>query len=370
MGHTGARSVRPISQSIGSQVENEQQFMEQRIVYMASFAVFGALGNKSGAIGIADTVDEWAFQGAEMPDGTPANIYVDVTPHQYIYPCGFDGQTTRPTYQRTSPKQTCKVSIASAVVQVSDTSMGLRGVNYYSSLGNLSRVSTKSKLTIKGKRISKFAFNGDTDNGLRPNTIELFCNNVISLNIHTLASRSIEEINLSNMVRLKNVYVIHVKKTILPKTSTLKYLRISGITNSIVLENLPSLSEFYYDSITIDKLHTLIADETIKVNLQSFIEFIYATKPSKLTEISINNIGIFSEGRGWTNIPVEMLDWYADRGATFKGQIGIYEPKANIPSVTWNLKNKFLKAFGNVDDATSDDYHGLLLDYKKMDFDA
>jgi hypothetical protein len=34
------------------------------------------------------------------------------------------------------------------------------------------------------------------------------------------------------------------------------------------------------------------------------------------------------------------------------------------------LKNKFLAAFGNVDDATSDDYRGLLLDYKKKDFDA
>ena len=373
MGHLGARSVRPISQSIGSQVENEQQFMEQRVVYMASFAVFGALGNKSGAIGIADSVDEFAFQGSELPDGTPADFVFDVTPHQYIYPCGFDGQTTRPTYQRTSPKQTCKVTVAKGVVGNSDTSMGLRGVNYYSDLGDLGTMSITTSLIISGKRLTRVIVDF-TDYRVRPTSITINATNAKEVNIQS----PVKDLNLdlSELIRVSVIkFGWYISDVVYPQSSNLKEIFLSVHPSSLRLVNVPNLSKFYFiETWRYNGYKTIHIGENVGTNTNlSFKDFIYNVYKDQtrenLSEANKNRLqSIHVENIDWDNFDAEALAWLSERPTCeLYGRIGIVEGTNEYQTaVTWDLKNKFIKKFGDIDTGNGD----LTLEYRKRNFEA
>ena len=358
MGHTGARGVRPISQSIGSQVENEQQFMAQRLVYMASFAVFGSLGNGAGSIGLSDATDQFAFQGAPLPNGLPASFVFQVKPHQYIYPCAFNGQTTRPSYQRTSPNQTCALLVAENVSQVSDTSMGIRGINYYSEMGELKDKSITTPVNITGKRLKVLSVGESAEQVFRPSSIRITAPNVSLLTLHL----PMDELDMSQLIRLKEIVLGGIKKPMFPKSGVLTSVSLKGDVAEIVLDGQPNL--VVLDIANKAAIQKLVLD-TSKLATQALVEGIYTAQQANavLQNVSISSVD-------WTNVQVAILEWYADRGASFSGLIRIYDANVNQPSVTWTIKNKFLAAFGNVDDATSDDYRGLLLDYVKRPFDA
>ena len=371
MGHLGARSVRPISQSIGSQVENEQQFMEQRVVYMASFAVFGALGNKSGAIGLADTVDEFAFQGSEMPDGSPADFVFDVTPHQYIYPCGFDGQTSKPTYQRTSPKQTCKVTVAKGVVGNSDTSMGIRGVNYYSDLGNLTNMSILTAIIITGKRLIKIQATHNPSGLFKPNSIILNAPNITSLVIYKYGGNLIC-IDLSSLIRVKDITLGYdFNDARFPESSNLESVYLGVPCQDVTLQNVPNLRNFNYASDwQHSQIQNLYIGKNVATNTPNFMDIynlvnrIYSIKNNygiALKSVHIENID-------WDNFDAEALAWLADRPTCeLYGRIGIAEGTNEYQTaVTWDLKNKFIKKFGDVDSGNGN----LTLDYRKRNFEA
>lgn len=365
MGHLGARSVRPISQSIGSQVENEQQFMEQRVVYMASFAVFGALGNKSGAIGLADSVDEFAFQGAELPDGSPADFVFDVTPHQYIYPCGFDGQTTRPTYQRTSPKQTCKVTVAKGVVGTSDTSMGIRGINYYSDLGDFG-VSITTAFVISGKRLTRLA--NTSKQQFRPTSITINATNCTYVNIYAFGSSI--PIDYSKLIRAKTLGTGgYIGNVILPESSNLSAVSLAGSPTAIEINNVPNFKTLSFAVVTRQKNITkIVIGENVGTNtgfsIQKFVESVYSQQISatrKLQHIHVENMA-------WADVDVAMLDWLSERPTCeLYGRIGIAEGTNEYQTaVTWDLKNKLIKKFGDIDTGNGD----LTLEYRKRNFEA
>ena len=152
--------------------------MTQRLIYMASFAVFGALGNGVGSIGLADTTNQFAFQGAPLPNENPSSFVFNVKPHQYIYPCAFNGQTTRPSYQRTSPNQVCALMVAESVTKVSDTSMGIRGINLYSSMGEMNDKSITTSIEITGKRLREFSVSETQEQIFRPSSISITAPNI------------------------------------------------------------------------------------------------------------------------------------------------------------------------------------------------
>ena len=139
------------------------------------------------------------------------------------------------------------------------------------------------------------------------------------------------------------------------------------------MENLPNLNKVETTSNNNFKiLENFYIGENVGTlkgfSFQPLIEKIWNdvknTSNPNIKSIHVENIK-------WTDFSAEMLEWYCDiPTCEFKGEIIIKETNANRPAITWNLKNKFLKVFGNVDDAKSKDHRGLLLDYAKRPFDA
>lgn len=349
MGHTGARGVRPISQSIGSNVENEMQFMEQRVVYMASFAEFGSLGNGIGSIGITDATDQFAFRGSEMPDGSPATFTFTLTPHQYMYPCGFFGQTHKPSKQRTSPKQTCTITIASGVVGTPDAQMGIRGINYISDLGGFWNKSIAVDLIINGKRLTKFDATVYLVSGkqvFRPSSLKITANNVK----YFVYQRPKPHLDLSNLTRCTHINVLDSLGVDIPKSSKLEELHLDYAKNVIIdyAPNLKVLSALYPGIMTDFYIGANVGTNIEGFTVQPIVESIYSKQKSQsnppLQSIHVENVN-------WKDFDVEALSWFADRPTCeFKGTIAIKEDHPQgLPRVTWDLKNKFLKKFGNVD---------------------
>ena len=363
---SAARGVKPISQSIGAQLEYEQQFMEQRVVYMASFATYGDLGDGKGSIGINDTVDGLSFQAAPLRDGSPATITFTLTPHQYLYPCGFNGQTIKPSFQRTSPKQTCTLTIADNITSVSDTTMGIRGVNYYSDLGDLSTISTQSAISINGKRLTRFVCWYIPDQSFRPTTLALNTPNATTVELQLGANLSI--IDISQLTRLRRFVVGNyaIYQVITPETHTLSTLRIDNGTREIALQNVPNLKDIKIRGRALQHLH-IGSNVGTNTNLssQSVAQDIYDEQKSnrRIESIHIENVN-------WTDFDVNALSWYADiPTCEFKGTISIREDHPQgLPRVTWDLKNKFIKKFGAVDNKASTLFKGLALEYAKREF--
>lgn len=352
----GARSIRPITQSLGSQLQNELQYMNQRVIYMTSYAAFGAWGgDTTHSIGLSDANETFSFTPAAMPDGSASTYTFTITPHQYIYPSHYYGGTFTSTRQRTSPSQTCTFTIASGV-QGSDTGMGICGINYISNLGDFGNKSITSNLTINGKRLKIFE-TVTFSNRFAPDNINVQCPNVWYINLSTkrwVANQV--KINLKGLVRLKTINTSgYINVLELPESSNLKRVDYNNYIQDLIINIAPNLEYLSYQNGNsgLSRTTTFRIGSNVGTNVEGFtvqpiVEQVYSAQKSQsnpnLQSIHVENIN-------WTDFDVEALSWFADRPTCeFKGTIAIKEDgTAGVPRVTWDLKNKFIAKFGRVD---------------------
>lgn len=364
----GARNIDPITQSLGSQLQNELQYMNQRVIYMTSYAGFGAWGGDTvHSIGLSDANETFGFTPSSLPDGSGATYTFTVTPHQYIYPSYYNGQTFTQTHQRTSPKQTCTFTIAENVT-TSDSGMGICGVNYYSYLGDLGDKSITTSMKINGKRL--VSFYTSYNNNFRPSDITF---NTVSIKKVEMQHRGgVKRVDLSKLIRAYSITISGVITSVaFPQSSALKDVVSYNWFVDLVLNNTPNLERIYIPNVRHSQLKNVLIGSNVGTNtglsLQPIAEGIYTDQKS-LTTPNLQSIHI--ENIDWTDFDVEALSWYADiPTCEFKGTIAIKEDHPQgLPRVTWDLKNKFIAKFGVVDSKYDSLYRGLLLEYKKRDF--
>ena len=351
----GARNVDPITQSLGSQLQNELQYMNQRVIYMTSYAGFGAWGgDTTHSIGLSDANETFGFMPSSLPDGSGATYTFTVTPHQYIYPSYYNGQTFTQTHQRTSPSQTCTFTIAENVT-TSDSGMGICGVNYYSSLGDLSYISITKSVVVSGKRLVDFKAWGPWIKGeycFNPTTIEFKTSSLKDLDFAG-STNSSGVLDLGNCIRCKKIKVSSqlFDYIITPKSNVLREFQFGSFRSvyvSVDINEAHNLSTIYCNNRAAIK--SLNCHPKVGINtgndLQELVEGIYTTQKSsrKLESIHIENID-------WTDFPSEALEWYCDiPTCEFKGKISIKEDHPQgLPKITWDLKNKIIGKFGRVD---------------------
>lgn len=357
----GARNIDPITQSLGSQLQNELQYMNQRVIYMTSYAAFGAWGgDTTHSIGLGDANETFSFTPAAMPDGSGATYTFTITPHQYIYPSYYNGQTFTSTHQRTSPSQTCTFTIAENVT-TSDSGMGICGINYISDLGDMSRLSIATDLTIRGKRLVTFVAKGlwmSDEFVFRPTKIEILTQSLKNIELNGVTSL-MGEINFSMCIRCYSITASRTGITnyIIPETTNLSSLIVGShkATYTILLKNIPNINTVNF--LNVGNLKELHFNQKVGANVEGFtvqpiVESIYSAQKSQANP---NLQSIHVENVNWTDFDVEALSWFADRPTCeFKGTIAIKEDGVGgVPRVTWDLKNKFLKKFGNVDAKTN-----------------
>ena len=362
----GARNISPISQSLGSQLQNELQYMSQRLIYMASYAGFGSFGGQTSySIGLSDANDTFSFTPSANPDGSAATYTFNIQPHQYIYPSYNVGTTYTNTHKRISPSEVYSMTIAKNIIG-SDTGMGICGINYYKSIGNLGDISVVSgTLIISGKRLVEFYANPtklyDGQSAFRPKQLR-----VEALQLETFDIKGSNSINLnldlSKQSRLGKIDTTNtqVVKVVFPESTMLEEINLGAVTTELKIKNLPKLKTVNFEGY--DKLKSIVIGENVNVDTQNLFTILW-NKNTILNEAEVHNIN-------WSGVNSGLIRWLSDvKNPNITGTINILEPSTSTSNIDFELKNKIISVFGNVDDLDSDYSKGLKLIYNTIPLD-
>lgn len=346
---SGARGVRPITQSNGSLAECELEFIIRRLILMASYAAWGPFfDGKSGNLGISEATESFSMQAFHLPDSTTSlNDYTfNVVPHQYIYPTGMMGQTNIDPHVRVAPGETFALDLGSTTSN--DTGMSVMGINFYRSIGNLGDMSTTpaNTITIKGNRLTEFKaepskYYTDTDSGqqmpaFRPGAIVVAAKNIKMLSLKGCTGTT-GAVDCSQLVRLESVDARQTKLTdvTLPETGTLRSVYLPGTVQRVRIEKQPYLATLEIESY--DNLQLLISDGSSQVDTYQIAKDMKTAGAAPAT-VEFDNIS-------WTAVEASVLEYCALKGFVLRGTVTF-----TSSNLTFASKMKLLTAYGNIDD--------------------
>lgn len=365
---TGGRAVPPLTQSLGDQLESEKQYMKRRLVYAASYARWGDFEYATtGSVGLDDTAASFGFQGYPNPDGTTAAYAIDITPHQYIYPTANIGGNTIDPHVRLAPGETYHFNLGNVN---GDTGVAIFASNYYRSFGNVGNISCKadSTFTLQGKRLTSFTANpsifytdqetGEQVPAFRPQ--QFVIDNATGLNSINLngcvgirGSFDGSKLIRANTIKLSGTSFVEVT---LPESENLTTVQLPAKLTLLSIDNVPNLS-----SLTLDGYEYL---SSIKIgrNIGSFntysMVFGAYNANAPISTIKIENLN-------WPAASTNMLNWLTTiPNCNLAGEITMAETGVQS-TITFAMKIKILQKWGNVDDANSPEYAGLLMHYNK-----
>jgi hypothetical protein len=348
---SGARGVKPITQSMGSQLEAETQFMLRRVVYMASYAAWGNLydGGKTYNIGIADTAAAFSIQAFHLPpyESNDNNYTFNVKPHQYIYPTGMLGQTAVDPHVRVAPNQTFALNLGNT--ESNDTGMSVLGANYYRSFGNVGDLSVSPTVTptVRGKRLIEFIAEPTVTYTEGGKTVGAFRPQQLDFNAPLLRTISIKgsgiggAANLTGLNRLesydaRDTYVYDVT---LPSSILMREVHFPDTISRLVLKNMINLQ--IIDITGLSHLAILEADQaTVGVDIKELI------LEAKRQGAPLANV---TANVNWDGCSTELLDYLVGlQTSVLRGTISV----ASNQVVTFEQKKSYLR-WGNIDDPTN-----------------
>ena len=298
------RSIHPIKQSLGDQLEAELQFLKRRLVYMASYAAFGEFtptGLRNGLTGLAEATESFGMQKFALPGSSSPSAYVfNLVPHQWIYPTG--GRETNnliDNHVRVAPGTTYVLDINPG--QASDLGINVFGLNYYRELGNVGDMvanNGQANFTLNGRRLTKFVCVPTvfyTDQNLpafRVNNIiigsatRLKEFRVVGASIGT-GTLNLSALTLCETIDVRNTKISQIR---VPETSTIETLRLPATLTALSLTAQPNLATMEmqgYGSLTqMTVMGSPLLGASLRAHILSMIEAGTTVTMLKLHDIS------------------------------------------------------------------------------------
>ena len=348
----------PMTQSLGDQLQGEKQWIKRRIPYMESYgnsSVF-ADANGRGALSFRSSL-------ASTDGGTTHSYVFKVTPHQFLYPSAGSESGYAYSNHRSRPGEIVELP---PLVVTQNNNVFIFGIDYLRSVGDFAEHPTEpnSSMSVVGARLTEWIINeaGDQTVQNRSTSISFSCPKLKRLVMrgHS-ALTSLGSDSLSNMTQAEEIDLrgcTGITNIRLPETSTLATLRLPATITSVALTAQPNLSTFTMEGYA--ALESLTITGSPQVNTQTIVIAIYDAQQETqvLTNLTLKDLQ-------WSNLPVNILSWMADlQNITVNGTIGIFEDNPTTNAVTFVLKEKFNRKWGNVDNAESNEHQGLLLTYR------
>ena len=348
----------PMTQSLGDQLQGEKQWIKRRIPYMESYgnsSVF-ADANGRGALSFRSSL-------ASTDGGTTHSYVFKVTPHQFLYPSAGSESGYAYSNHRSRPGEIVELP---PLVVTQNNNVFIFGIDYLRSVGDFAEHPTEpnSSMSVVGARLTAWIINeaGDQTVQNRSTSISFSCPKLKRLVMrgHTVLT-SLGSDSLSNMTQAEEIDLrgcTGITNIRLPETSTLATLRLPATITSVALTAQPNLSTFTMEGYA--ALESLTITGSPQVNTQTIVLALYEAQQETqvLTNLTLKDLQ-------WSNLPVNILSWMADlQNITINGTIGIFEDNPTTNAVTFDLKDKFNRKWGNVDNAESNEHQGLLLSYR------
>ena len=404
LGFLGRDTIDPLTQSMGDQLESELQFMNRRLVYMASYAVFGEFlpaqsHARNGLTGLPDAGASMAFNAKALPDGVTTPTYTfHVKPHQYIYPC-FGFQTdSKPTYTRVAPNEVLEYTVPSVVI--SDNGVSLFGLNYYRSVGNIGDMSCDPNIAfnLDGRRLTELVaepttyyptpatlannpsavpVNVPTDGyepAFRPASFRIATGTrlrKLSLKgCSTLSATERAPLNISALTLCQEIDLrqTNIGAVTFPQTASLATVKLPAAITILSLTNQPSLTTLSIESGSL--LDSLTVTGSPNLNVQQMLRNIYDERsaggatPAMLSLLNLSNVN-------WSDTKADVLMWLAGAATCHMYGKVIMLRAANDRWLTFSEVIQLIRQFGDIQTVPSGiPTDRLYIDYQKRDVNS
>lgn len=342
---TYSHGTNPLSQSCGSQLWSEYQWLVDRIMYISSWCQHGEFAGTEGAPGGLN----WRSRA-----GT---TNLRLTPAKWLYPrVGRGGPNVPPTVL-TAPGTEY---VAPALSPSSDTTLYIRGINYLAKLGDMDvyqHVTDQPVMPFAGKRLQEVTVNpGGTNTPVKWTSQRV---TVTATNIKRYIQRNTPllrgELDLSQCVRLEEINVegTSLTEVKLPPTGSLTSLTLPSTLEKLSLVNMVNLATL------------IIGTEQNPISVEALEEVTIKNSPLApsldIVRTAISHL---------TKVDVEGVDWRIS-GASGLALLNALAALANcklqgtitLTAVTPSFEDKaaWLQAWGDVDHGTN----GLTIVYSQ-----
>lgn len=334
-----------LSQCLGNQLEAEKYWLSMRTPYISSYAMHGEFGARDGI----SSSGAMTFRST-LIDGLQHNYSFKFKPYIWLYPSLGKGSSDFPT-GRPQRVPAGEIYTIDGLTTDGNTNIFIRGVNYYSNLGDLGNMATsldRDGLSIQafGERLTEFnVTDKDTDNGIlfRPETLTMSTNmtNLKSINISgdvrdnrpiLIGSYDISTLNKLEDVNLSATSITSIE---LPKDSSLKTLVLPGTLERITLHDHKFLTTLTISDCS--KVTSLAISNCPSVDTYDvFKKCMIGDQLISLDIIDIN----------WNDVTKEQIDYLLSiRNCKISGHITMKSDQV----IDFNTKMKLIAKFGDID---------------------
>lgn len=322
----------PITQSLGSQLECESQWVADRIAYISSYACYGEFSSVPSGNNIN-------FRSTEQ-----RVVHYDLTPAMWLYPVITVGQSVMVYGRRIKAGETLSVDLSTDA----NTQYILCGMDYMKDIGQWHDKPANGALAFTGKRLRELLAGSDDADQIHLKITEAKVNSLRSLrtlDLHGLTTIT-GEVAADALGRLESIDLRGTTATsvTLPKQEFLTAVRLPASITKIRIEQVPSLSVLDIEG------YANIQD--VYVNAQGVTGVGWMTILSNMRQYSTNMAKLVLHNISMTNATVSLISWLLDVKATVTGTIAI----ATSNTVTFELKKRMLDTWGNVDDPKNSIY--------------
>ena len=334
--------VDPITQSLGNQLEGEQDYIEKRLPMMYSYCSYGPFAAGTDVPGVL---------GFRSGINQATSVTYTLTPYQYIYlAMNKAGDKIYPNESgkvpvRCEPGQEYTFTLDMAAD--SDDFVAIYGIDYLKSIGNFAMIPVTSSVdfSLNGKRLREFKANEKNGSSVRffPKSFAVGnASNLETLWLHGVNSLS-GSVSLASLTRLQDLDMsgTNYGQVSLPQTSSLISVKLPAVAQLSLGEqyNLDTLQLDGYQNLTIVNLDFSSRGNKDTAFLTSLLSDLkeYASRLSQLVV------------KGWRpseNLPnTQLLNWLASlRDCTIQNSAVNLGSKA----LTFQEKLSFSK-WGNID---------------------
>ena len=336
----------PLSQSCGSQLWSEYQWLVDRIMFISSWCQYGEFASTEGAPGGLN----WRSRRGSTT--------LRLTPAKWLYPRVAQGGANAAPTALTKPGT---VYVAPTMSPQSDTTLYIRGINYLAGLGDMDvwqHITDQPTMPFAGKRLQEITVNPNGTNSPVKWTSQRVT--VTATNIKRYIQKNTPlvkgELDLSACVRLEEIDVEGTSFTSvkLPATGSLTSLTLPDTLTALSLVNMVNLSTLIIGSesnpISVGNVESVVIKNTPLADSLSIVRGAL----SHLTTVDVDSVEwrvTGATGLAFVNALAAMGDSCKLSGTiTLSGVTPSFDDKA-----LW------IQAWGDVDNGTN----GLTISYSQ-----
>lgn len=326
-------STHPITQSLGDQLQGEMQWMKLRLIYLSSFASYGAFTmNGEGSL---------TFRSATTTTGAAPNYSFSLTPHMWLYPAVSAGSSTLFGRGNAYPQrvQAGETFVLDGVSADNDTNIQVHGIHYYTSVGEFGNKSLSGSFTVSGERLTEFHAS-QMPMEFRPSSLEVTAPNLRVFDING-ASTVTGSINFLLQTRLEEVDLrgTSISSFLIPEPTNITSLKLPATLTSLTLSDYIALETDDFEIEGVSAIQSFTFSNCPNLSSQTIVAGICGTANNNLSECEVKDVN-------WERFALEHLMKLASINADLEGTIAL----SDSASPSFDDKVALLDTFGNIDD--------------------